>query len=476
MKAQRCRSGRDRYNAAGPILKTLTRDRDTGRARDVKPDEIATSIWDDLCHEESYMLHKSVNPQTGEVRDEKEGAVEKFLYNHGDFLEDQILFPEETEDQASNPGMSTIGDAMARLEVSRSINPRFILDLDVDEPLHLAESAEESDQQSSASSDDEHHTELISPSDANSGNDKKLWKMLFNKILPPKTHRALGDFSDYLNKGVNPESLDFFPSISERRDAMEILEGWALGYPDPAEPDEALMQYLDREKASCKCIKLQTWERRLTLPDFKRSWHAADLEPNAQAHYCQANEMIEAAEHVNDQASEGKMHFCGQVLLWLSYDPTEHPRVLDDVYRAYAMMRPFFSQLSSPFFSSEIGSRFKDSLLVRQKDRAADIPRLRSYTSNKFRSEEFWTEWSNIYKKNTYCEDDFPEEWNHAIRPKIAKRESQPSDSAQKQALLLDNSLPRRCDRELPSTPNPRASHCSARSPPPRRQRVGPLL
>ncbi len=88
-KAHRFRSMRDTYNVAAPILKTLTRDRGSYRVHEIKADEEAPSIYDDIHHEGTRFQLRGQDMQIME-------KPPKFLfYTDGDALEDKVLFPEE---------------------------------------------------------------------------------------------------------------------------------------------------------------------------------------------------------------------------------------------------------------------------------------------------------------------------------------------------------------------------------------------
>ena len=71
-----------------PILRTLTREPDTMRTRDIKPGEQAKSIWDDIQSSDVTFL----DPHTEDGRAADVGA--EICYQEADALEDGVLFPE----------------------------------------------------------------------------------------------------------------------------------------------------------------------------------------------------------------------------------------------------------------------------------------------------------------------------------------------------------------------------------------------
>jgi hypothetical protein len=101
-KAHRCRSGPDIYNPAGPVLKTICRDPETHRSRDINPEDKVQSVWDDLHHEGTKFFYSKVPDHLDEsdltlrrVYDEPNKFPRSLFYNKADELEDEILFPEE---------------------------------------------------------------------------------------------------------------------------------------------------------------------------------------------------------------------------------------------------------------------------------------------------------------------------------------------------------------------------------------------
>lgn len=89
-----------------------------------------------------------------------------------------------------------------------------------------------------------------------------------------------------------------------------------------------------------------------------------------------------------------------------------------DVHRAIAKISPFFLP---EFFDSKHGQKFKDSLLYNHKERAKQLPDVRSHTSNTYRSEKFWKEWNEAASKMAGVGlNAIPEHMDNAIRPIIA--------------------------------------------------------
>jgi len=112
-KAHRFYKGLDMYNPAASILKTLSRDHDDRRVRDIKEGDHTESIYDklhggetafkfgrmdDVLRDAKYVDGKWVATELKETEPPR-----SLFYNEADALEDQILFPEERSAESINP-------------------------------------------------------------------------------------------------------------------------------------------------------------------------------------------------------------------------------------------------------------------------------------------------------------------------------------------------------------------------------------
>ncbi|KAG8625597.1 hypothetical protein KVT40_005998 [Elsinoe batatas] len=105
VKAHRFQVGVDLYRPSGSVLKTIVRDEQTGRTRDVKPGE--KSLWDILNPDDTrfQMRHFSVSvDRDGAPQEHVESyqLPEMWKYTEADMLEDQILFPWEQTAQPTS--------------------------------------------------------------------------------------------------------------------------------------------------------------------------------------------------------------------------------------------------------------------------------------------------------------------------------------------------------------------------------------
>lgn len=132
-KAHRFRSMRDTYNVAAPILKTLTRDRSSHRVHEIKADEEAESIYDEIHNQGTRFQLRSQDMQVME-------KPPKFLfYNDADALEDRVLFPEETLGEENGFAIGAEMNKMEKLEYEAPDFNRFVHDLDTDEDVPSGE-------------------------------------------------------------------------------------------------------------------------------------------------------------------------------------------------------------------------------------------------------------------------------------------------------------------------------------------------
>ena len=122
----------DTYNLAAPILKTLTRDLNTFRVREIKAGEQVMSIYDDVHHEGTRFKFFDSNRN---VMD----APKTLFYNDTDALEDRVLFPEEHLGEENGFAVGQEMNKMERLEYQGPDFNRFIHDLDTDEEISDSE-------------------------------------------------------------------------------------------------------------------------------------------------------------------------------------------------------------------------------------------------------------------------------------------------------------------------------------------------
>jgi hypothetical protein len=108
-KAHRFRSGPDIYNPAERVLKTICKDPESHRFRDVRPGEEIESVWDHIHHEGTQFLYGTLPDRTDgsdttqRFLDESKNVPRGLFYHKADELEDDILFPEERAEKKLDP-------------------------------------------------------------------------------------------------------------------------------------------------------------------------------------------------------------------------------------------------------------------------------------------------------------------------------------------------------------------------------------
>ena len=153
-KAHRLRHLSETYNPAKPILSTLTRDRDSMRIRDIKPDEETSNLFDEVTDpsQTRHVFFDAVLASGYEVQEAEPPA--KLFYDEIDEAEDRIPFPEEYQEDDAEIAVGDELKALAKLEYQGPDMRRFVHDLDTDEELPEAKH----DHGSENDSGEENHT------------------------------------------------------------------------------------------------------------------------------------------------------------------------------------------------------------------------------------------------------------------------------------------------------------------------------
>lgn len=132
------------HNPMEAILRTITRDRVTFRARDIRPGEQVQSIWDELHADGSrYVFGAAKLSGSGEFRDQgtDPDKVWNFFYNEGDAAEDLIVFEEHLNPNNPKQKFKEMSNAITKLENDGPVLARFVMDLDPDEELAMGDLA-----------------------------------------------------------------------------------------------------------------------------------------------------------------------------------------------------------------------------------------------------------------------------------------------------------------------------------------------
>ena len=234
IKALRFCTTRDLYNPAESVLRTITRDTVTLRARDIKPGEVVDSVWDTI--QKGKMSSWMVDNATRESTECHEPDLSKY-YNEADVLEDAILFPEQS-------ALETVGGLFRGHETSMqefmSKGPdwtRFIGDLGTDEEYEASDAETEfslEDQivtKESGESSKEESKRLVKVGKHSHKSDKSSWDSL-----------------DYEAGSSDDET----PLSEEELECLALLENWKSPKIQKEDIEKQFFTFLDREKSKGK--------------------------------------------------------------------------------------------------------------------------------------------------------------------------------------------------------------------------------
>jgi hypothetical protein len=216
IRAQRIIDLKDIYQPVAHILKSLTRDQNK-RPRDLRPGEIAETLWDEIQGSKWRMAFGEVNDKEG-IRgfDNPESGKlpNRWAYGEADALEDSILFPDDAE--SSLPGEPS---SLDRWEHHGPSIKRLVYDLDSDEDSDIEDKGEEVGDDSEEESDGE--LQRINPF----ATPAEVWSVVPTKPLEQKswdtgfTH-ILGSLMRYVEE---PERV---PGFLQRDQTFKWLQKW----------------------------------------------------------------------------------------------------------------------------------------------------------------------------------------------------------------------------------------------------------
>ncbi|KAL8979797.1 MAG: hypothetical protein Q9205_004956 [Flavoplaca limonia] len=382
----------DQYRPAESILKTLTHDPETMRTRDLKPGEQAMSIWEEIQKGRNHMLNTK-----GKTREEQlaPDLPPSYFYGEADVLEDEVLFPEEFSTESSNALYSGWVNALENFGNEGPNWERFVHDLDTDDELS-SDGSHESD----ASDESDHH--LLEDGD---GSDEEEWEddsenEAYEHIREKKDPLENGDDLLGITKSPKSEREDILSLVfsKEQQKDLAVLEQWKPPRDFRADVRADFNTFYDREKSR----------------PFKAAFHAADLSPGGSERWQEAQTLIKQMMQFNTMSDDTFKHY--HTLRFLDVHPDKHRRVTRDALEARATACLFFP---SSFLSSQFGTPHKDSLLLNQPERALNPPPKRPHASDAKKPKNFWDEFDTHFK--THAIDDYPAEWDIAVRPIIAR-------------------------------------------------------
>ncbi|KAF5009291.1 hypothetical protein FDECE_4503 [Fusarium decemcellulare] len=379
---------RDVYHHMERILRSLTREQDTMRTRQIKPGENVESLWDTIMDERSQFKLLDINGKGMTCRGGEELDTSPYMfYNKVNVAEDEILFPDEKTSNKKNVPFREIRNGINRIE--DGVLPSTI--------RHLAKGME-----------------------------------AFSKGKDPMAalHRA---------KDTDDDTIWALPKI------------WVTGLKQvrrdmPSAEQRRLLRRTGLETTH-RSISL---EERLEISDpmeimerdrsfgFKESFHEGDLEPDATKKFQEVQDKIGIMLRTSHIGPTDWIWFLAEILDWLNlradYDdyvqdpsaPWPHSFIDQDLVRAFAAVAMFFPEPDvttqvTQFINSSQCTEFKNSLLFDPKERGKTRPDRRDRTSYKFRDPAFWTEWKEFLKTKSYFADVYPMDWSMAVRPIVAR-------------------------------------------------------
>ncbi|KAF4975727.1 hypothetical protein FZEAL_7503 [Fusarium zealandicum] len=378
---------RDVYLHMEPLLRFLTREKDTMRTRQIKPGEKVESLWDTIMDERSEFRLFNIKGTSMTSRSGSEVAKSPYMfYNEANAVEDKVLFPDELTSNKKNVPFRQIKNGINSIE--GGVLPSYA--------RHFAKGLKAIDQGKDP---------LTALDLARDYDEDSIWALPhvwktglehLHRDKPSKEQRLL-----LQRTGLNatPRSISFDRRIEES-DTMGTME---------------------RDRSF----------------GFKESFHAADLEPGSTEKFYQVQNQINMMLSSAHSGPADWVWFLADILDWLElradykdyiHDPAApwpHSFIAQDLLRAFAAMAMFFPEpdvtsLVTKFLGSSPCQEFKASLLFDPKERSQTRPDRKSRTSYKFRNKEFWDEWNKFLKTPGYYADVYPMDWSLVLRPIVA--------------------------------------------------------
>ncbi|KAK5122093.1 hypothetical protein LTR85_004339 [Meristemomyces frigidus] len=418
VKANRFCEGRDFYARLAPVLKTLHRDGESGRVRDVRPGEM--TIYDFIDSGRATSFFGDAPRPDSIVDTVKDG--DPFFYNDRDAGEDLVLFPEESGGKGGAAIVDTGDPIMSKLMAHGPSMKRFILDLDSDED-----------------SDDFEDPDVLRLEGQATKQRKSVTKAEHERaLLPPCPYGDLDDVDTDCNCpecewigqqrvcDTIPELADYKEDCSVYSDDFEEESGGDVVlanrlkefcFDDPfdgreRDPGQDWMAHVNREKSKV----------------FKQQMHAAEIEQGAKARWTELKAMIDDAKRVISKNRLNRVRFYG-LLMDMNWHVSEHRLVTRDMQEAFATVSMFF-----PDFGVDSNTElraWKHSLarkpsLFDNVMKANKLPYARKINSNRTMPDAFWVEPDRVcLEMCSSCPDIHrkppPREWDKVVRPMIAK-------------------------------------------------------
>ncbi|KAL7931850.1 hypothetical protein V8C35DRAFT_308732 [Trichoderma chlorosporum] len=382
----------DMYLHMEPLLRILTREKDTMRTRKINPGEQVESLWDDVTHEAvEFRLYNARGegmtwpPQSGS---DKLAEAAYLFYNKANAVEDEVLFPDELTSNRKSVHFREIRNPINRIE-----RPRLPTEARFMEKGMAA---------------------LLEGGDPNAALEQEMDN---------------GEDSIWALPAIWTTGLEQLLQGSLSATQRQVLELVGL---DTVQQNQFFADRLDNSDP------MMLMERERSI-GFKAAFHEGDLEPGYTEKYMQLQRIIDTMRKTAQVASTDWVYYIAELMDWLEVeaadddyygdyasDPWSHAFVVQDLIQAFSTMAMFFPEVNTTAHVTEFLKRdeyeaFRTSSLFDPRERNKTRPDRRSRTSHKYRDPKFWTEWNAVLAKDYHFSGIYPFDWSLAIRPIIAK-------------------------------------------------------
>ncbi|KFH47713.1 hypothetical protein ACRE_013240 [Hapsidospora chrysogenum ATCC 11550] len=363
---------RDAYKHMEPLLRTLTRDKDTMRTRKIKPGEDVNTLWDTLMDDRMQFLSVDTRGKSVTYRDSTDLHSPYMFYSAANAAEDKVLFPDESDSDKKKVPFREFKNGVNGME--NGFLPSVARELARD-----LVALRERDPSFQALEEDK--------------NEDNIW------VLPRIWETGLMEARRENPKGerlvlLKRTGLEKSKKKSPRRGIRDMDK----------------MEGLERDRSG----------------GFKETFRAADLEPGATERFLEAQEKINTMLGSSHSGPTDWVWWLADILDWLglradyeeyAHDPSApwpHSFIADDLLDVTALV--------TKFLDSSQCEDFRKLALFDPQERAKTRPDRRTPTSYEFRDKKFFAKFVQIlHDKDNYYADIYPMDWSLAVRPIIAR-------------------------------------------------------
>ncbi|OAL29420.1 hypothetical protein AYO22_02314 [Fonsecaea multimorphosa] len=359
-KANRVVHAEDLLASMAPILKTLTRDKDAQRARDIQEDETAQSIWDEIRSASRFEWRTPDANKSTEM-------PKHLAYGEADALEDDILFPDDVSSSSSRKLFKPIENSITKFEAGQMKD--YVM-------KQFLQCGDFSDNES-----DVMDTDYIKEDDA-------------------------AEMSDCGSDGSSQSLSDVLPHHNA---VLKIMQSFGSAPTmEDLDVEEAFLMYIDMYKSKV----------------FKEAWHRCDLEPGSRDSWrdyistrhdalsdltlfneaylfsAQTLRYLEYHPEIHPRVMTDMHRACTVVMLFSSKASSFLASKLGDKHRDSKLLDQKGRSEQVPNRRSCYSCKYRDASFYKAFDEAVQACRA---------------------KVSEYRYDEVPAEWDICIRPKLAQ-------------------------------------------------------